>query len=35
LETAFNLLRGVVWVGLFAGGGADVVFVGGEPPIVL
>ena len=35
LETAINQIPGVVSVGLFARRPADVVIVGGEPPIVL
>ena len=35
LETALNQVPGVVSVGLFARRPADVVIVGGEPPIVL
>jgi ribose 5-phosphate isomerase A len=35
LETAINQLPGVVSVGLFARRPADVVIVGGEPPLVL
>jgi ribose 5-phosphate isomerase A len=35
METAINQLPGVVSVGLFARRRADVVIVGGEPPIVL
>lgn len=35
LETALNQVPGVVSVGLFARRGADVVIVGGEPPLVL
>jgi ribose 5-phosphate isomerase A len=35
LETALNQIPGVVSVGLFAKRAADVVIVGGEPPILL
>jgi ribose 5-phosphate isomerase A len=35
LETAINQLPGVVSVGLFARRPADVVIVGGEPPLLL
>jgi ribose 5-phosphate isomerase A len=35
METAINQIPGVVSVGLFARRGADVVIVGGEPPLVL
>jgi ribose 5-phosphate isomerase A len=35
METAINQLPGVVSVGLFARRPADVVIVGGEPPLVL
>lgn len=35
LETAINQIPGVVSVGLFARRAADVVIVGGEPPIVM
>jgi ribose 5-phosphate isomerase A len=35
METALNQLPGVVSVGLFARRPADVVIVGGEPPLVL
>ena len=35
LEQAINAIPGVVCVGLFARRGADVVIVGGEPPLVL
>ena len=35
LEQAINQIPGVVSVGLFARRPADVVIVGGEPPIVL
>jgi ribose 5-phosphate isomerase A len=35
LETALNQIPGVVSVGLFARRPADIVIVGGEPPIVL
>ena len=35
METAINQLPGVVSVGLFARRPADVVIVGGEPPVVL
>jgi ribose 5-phosphate isomerase A len=35
LEQALNQIPGVVSVGLFARRGADVVIVGGEPPLVL
>jgi ribose 5-phosphate isomerase A len=35
LETALNQIPGVVSVGLFAKRPADVVIVGGEPPILL
>ncbi|MHB8911503.1 MAG: ribose-5-phosphate isomerase RpiA [Lysobacter sp.] len=35
LEAAFNQIPGVVSVGLFARRPADVVIVGGEPPLVL
>lgn len=35
LETAINQIPGVVSVGLFARRPADIVIVGGEPPIVL
>jgi len=35
METAINQLPGVVSVGLFAHRRADVVIVGGEPPLVL
>lgn len=35
LERELNQLPGVVCVGLFARRRADVVIVGGEPPIVL
>ncbi|HEY4556431.1 MAG TPA: ribose-5-phosphate isomerase RpiA [Lysobacter sp.] len=35
LETAINQIPGVVSVGLFARRAADVVIVGGEPPLVL
>jgi len=34
-ETALNQIPGVVAVGLFARRPADVVIVGGEPPLVL
>ena len=35
LETAINQIPGVVSVGLFARRAADVVIIGGEPPIVM
>jgi ribose 5-phosphate isomerase A len=35
METAINQLPGVVSVGLFARRPADVVIIGGEPPLVL
>jgi ribose 5-phosphate isomerase A len=35
LESAINQIPGVVSVGLFARRPADVVIVGGEPPLVL
>ena len=35
METALNQIPGVVSVGLFARRPADVVIVGGEPPLVL
>ena len=35
MESAINQIPGVVSVGLFARRAADVVIVGGEPPIVL
>ena len=35
MESAINQIPGVVSVGLFARRAADVVIVGGEPPLVL
>jgi ribose 5-phosphate isomerase A len=35
LETAINQIPGVVSVGLFAHRPADIVIVGGEPPLIM